>query len=126
MVSVVTAFALNMGIIDTRGLLKVSEGVVEGASYEAWIDSGYPAMEPVHCLTFQSAPRVCFVLVQNTIVYPFFTARNTEGSGTLSQTCECPRDEKNFACNFGEYFTLSLLFSKDNNYDIIYVGLKLQ
>lgn len=130
MVQVITAFALNFGIIDTAGLKNTYSGpnnYFGGGRVDYWIDENYPDMQEAYCYTLPGQPRACFAQVWDSLVYPVLTTDDSYSWRQVDRACECPRDAKNLVCNDGTSFTLALLFSKDNNNDdILHAGQKLQ
>ena len=133
LVSALTVFALNFGIINTSSLtktgswtidLKGEAGVVRA---EIWVDDRYPNMTPVQCLSKPGAPRLCLGFQGHsyggTYYYPVLSAIDY----WTKQVCECPRDAKNLNCNAAGSIHLALVFHKDRSFaPTIVAGWALQ
>lgn len=127
--SALTAFALNMGIIDVSALVLASSDSIKFGSLEVldeiFVSENYPDMSEVQCFTLVDNPRVCFALDLDykTYIYPVITT-TTYASKSSRRPCSCPHDVLDFECNFAKQIQLTLVFSKTGDEQGILFGFR--
>jgi hypothetical protein len=131
--SIITALAVNMGIIEVDNLVAIEDlssvYVFEGVSYNVsvYYDPKYNGMEPISCINVNTTLHVdysfCIIKVQNEVyAIPLF---NHYGMSDVTPTpCNCstidPADLANsyYSCNLFSFMT-GVLFYPTNNPDEI-------
>jgi len=116
MASMMTAFALNFGIIDTSMLKRAvsAPSDVPGQRIEGWINTDYPAMNVVLCIVSSNKPRYCGVNVGSDLVYPVFSTLDLLSSPP--SVCSCPKDALSPSCNIGRILQVTLMFATQGDY----------
>lgn len=144
MKTLITAFALNFGLLQTSELaLKITTVEKFGqrsVTVKTFVDANYPSMGLVKCYySLHSANnplnRVCLASTQsarevNDLMYPVLVSTLIDEVDLTERGCECPDDAKNFRCNAGENFMLTMLYNKAHYYntteEMVTLGWKLQ
>ena len=111
--SVVTAYALNFGLINVSALSVYRERPADAASGDysiTFVSPSYPDMQPVECHFVSKQPRVCLALAGSaatgtfSYVYPVLSTSTWAGTIEASpgRLCRCPQDQDDYFCNTGQ------------------------
>lgn len=132
--SIITAYAVNFGIIDFSMLTCSSSKTpleidqVGFIDVRSCIDSDAPDMETIICASMAGEKNVgCFYAGKgNGLMYPILTTTNI-GDDSKVSACTCPQDIKDAYCNDGSRSQLALVFSQTGSIiDILTMIWKLQ